>query len=97
MYGTETSTTRMINESRKKYDLSQQDLFVEFGKGRKICFVLVPVVQSPIKLILDKWKFNCYVFTVKGGFFTKLRFKEKKFVIYNLIGPQFCKSSFSGE
>ena len=25
-------------------------------------------------------------------------FKEKKFVIYNLIGPQFCdKSSFSGE
>jgi len=27
-----------------------------------------PVVQSPIKLILDKWKFNCHLFTVNGGF-----------------------------
>ena len=31
-------------------------------------------------------------------FFTRLRFKEKKFVIYDLIGSQFCgKSSFSGK
>ena len=30
--------------------------------------------------------------------FLRLKFKEKKFVIHNLIGPQFCdKSSFSGE
>ena len=40
--------------------------------------------------------FNCYLFTAKGGFFTRLSFKEKEFVIYNLSGPQFCsKSSFS--
>ena len=39
---------------------------------------------------------TCYLFTVKGGFVA--RFKEKKFVIYNLIGPQFCaKPSFSGQ
>jgi len=31
--------------------------------------------------------FNRYLFTVKGGFFPRLRVKEKKFVIYNLIGP----------
>ena len=31
--------------------------------------------------------FNCYLITVKGGFFTRLSFKEKKFVIYNIIGP----------
>ena len=42
-------------------------------------------------------KFNYYLITVKGGFFTRLWFKEKKFVIYNLIDPQFCgKPSFSG-
>ena len=35
-------------------------------------------------------KFNCYLFTVKGGFLTTLRFKDTKFVIYNLLGPQFC-------
>ena len=35
--------------------------------------------------------FRCYlIFTVKGGFFTRLRFKEKKFAFYNRIGPQFC-------
>lgn len=46
-----------------------------------------PVVQSPK---------NCYLFTVKGEFFTRLRFKEKIFAIYNLIGSQFCdKTSFS--
>ena len=39
---------------------------------------------------------NCYLFTVKRGLVT--RFKEKKFVIYNLIGSQFCaKLSFSGQ
>ena len=57
-----------------------------------------PVVQSPIKLILDKEKnFNCYLLTAKAGFFTGLRFKEKNFLQYNhLIRPQFCgKSSFS--
>ena len=33
---------------------------------------------------------------VKGGFVTILSFKEKKFVIYNIIGPQFCgKFSFN--
>ena len=53
-----------------------------------------PFVQSPIKLILD---FN-YLFKVKGGLFTRLRFKENKFVIYNPIGPQFCgKPAFSGK
>ena len=33
------------------------------------------------------------------GFFTRLKFEEKKLVnIYNLIGPQFCgKPSFSGK
>ena len=42
-------------------------------------------------------KFNCYLITVKEGFFTRLWFKEKKFVIYNLLEPQFCgKPSFSG-
>lgn len=35
-------------------------------------------------------EFNCYLFTVKGGFLTRLRFKDTKFVIYNLLGPQFC-------
>ena len=34
-------------------------------------------------------KFN-YLFTVKG------RFKEKKYVIYNLIGRQFCGKPFFG-
>ena len=34
--------------------------------------LLGPVVQSPIKLILDKWKFNCYIFTIKEGFFHKI-------------------------
>ena len=43
-----------------------------------------PVVQRPISE-----NFNFYLFTVQGGFFRRLRFKEKKFVIYNLIGPQF--------
>ena len=39
-----------------------------------------------------------YLFTVKGGFFSRLRFKKKKCVIYNLIRPQFCgKSSFNGK
>ena len=33
---------------------------------------------------------NCHLVTVKGGFFTRLRFKEKKCVIYNLTGAQFC-------
>jgi len=32
---------------------------------------------------------NFHLFTVKGGFFPRLRFKEKKIGIYNLIGPQF--------
>ena len=31
-----------------------------------------PVVRSPIKLILGLRKFNCYLFTAKGGFATKL-------------------------
>lgn len=31
-----------------------------------------------------------YLFTIKGGFFIRLMFKEKTFVIYNLIKPQFC-------
>jgi len=39
----------------------------------------------------------CYLVIVKGGFFIRLRFEEKKFVLYNPIGPQFCgKSSFGG-
>ena len=43
-------------------------------------------------------KFNCYLFTVKEWSFTRLRLKEKKFVISNLIRPQFCgKSFFSGK
>ena len=55
---------------------------------------LGPVGQSPIKLIIGN--FNGYLFTVKEEFFTRLRFKEKKFVIYNLIELQFCaKSSFN--
>lgn len=33
--------------------------------------------------------FNYYLFIVKGGFFTRVRFKEKIFVIYDLIAPQF--------
>ena len=42
--------------------------------------------------------FNCYLFTVKEEFFTRLRFKEKKFVIYNLIEGQFCaKSPFNSK
>ena len=41
--------------------------------------------------------FNCYLFTVKGGFLTRLKFKEEKFVIYNPTGSQFCgEPSFSG-
>ena len=57
-----------------------------------------PVVQSPIKLILEQWKVKLLFFTFKRGFLRRLRFKEKKFVIYNLIGPQFCgKPSFSGK
>ena len=34
--------------------------------------------------------FNRYLFTVKGGFFTRLTFKEEKVLICNLIGSQFC-------
>ena len=34
-----------------------------------------PVVQSAIKLI--RGNFNCYLYTVKGGFFTRLRFTGK--------------------
>ena len=42
--------------------------------------------------------FNCYLFPTESGFFTRLKFTEKKFLIYNLIGPQLCsKSSFSGK
>ena len=42
--------------------------------------------------------FNCNLFTIKGEFFTSLRFKEKKFVISNLIGPHFCgKPCFSSK
>ena len=48
--------------------------------------VKVTVVQSPIKLILDLWKLNCYV---EGRFITRLRFNEKKLVIYKLTGPRF--------
>ena len=61
---------------------------------------LGPVVKIPIKLFLDNLvrNFNCYSFTIKGGFFTRLRFKEKKFVIHNLIGPQLCgKLSFNSK
>ena len=49
-----------------------------------------PSCSKPYKAIY------IYSFAVKGGFFTRLRFKEKKNVIYNLTGSQFCgKSSFS--
>ena len=42
--------------------------------------------------------FNCYLFNVKGGLFTRLRLKENKFVICNLTGPQFCgKPYFSSK
>ena len=42
--------------------------------------------------------FNCYSFTVKEGFSTRLTFKEKWFIIYNLFEPQFCcKPFFSGK
>ena len=57
-----------------------------------------PVAQSLIKLIRISGNFNCYLFIIKRGFFTRLRFKEKKVVIYNVIGPQFCgKPSCSGK
>ena len=58
-----------------------------------------PLVQSLIKLILDYWKtFYYYLFTVKGGFFTRLRFKGKNFAIYNLVGPHFWgRPCFSGK
>ena len=37
-----------------------------------------------------------YLFIVTGGLFIRLRFNEKKFVLYNHIRPQFCgKPSFS--
>ena len=40
----------------------------------------------------------CYLFIVKQGFFTTLRFKVKKFVIFKLIGPHFCgKLLFRGK
>ena len=42
--------------------------------------------------------FNCYLFAIKGGFFSRLGSKEKKFASYNIIGPQFYgKSSFNGK
>ena len=34
-------------------------------------------------------KFN-YLFTAKGGLLTILRFKENKYVIYDIIRPLFC-------
>ena len=52
--------------------------------------------KAQIKLILDQRKlylfmffYFCYLFTVEGGFFITLRLREIKFVIYNLIGPNF--------
>jgi len=42
--------------------------------------------------------FNCDLSTIIGRFLTRLSFKEKKCVIYNLVGTQFCgKPSFSGK
>ena len=42
--------------------------------------------------------FNRYLFPVKGGFFTRLTFKEEKFLICKLIGSQFCdKPTISGK
>ena len=39
---------------------------------------LGPVPQNPIKLILDQWKVLIAIYlTLKKGFFTRLRFKEK--------------------
>ena len=39
-----------------------------------------------------------YLFPVNGGLVTRFRFKEKEFVVYNLIETQFCgKSSFNGK
>ena len=42
--------------------------------------------------------FSVFTYLLQGGFFVRLRFTKKKFVSYNLIGPQFCgKSSFSSK
>ena len=42
--------------------------------------------------------FHLYLFTVKGGFFIRLTFQEKKFLIYDLIGSEFCdKPPISGK
>lgn len=51
------------------------------------CQLQRPVVQSPIiKLILDQWNFYFYLFTIKGGFFTRLR--KINLLLYNLIGSK---------
>ena len=52
--------------------------------------------QGPVAQSLSgiSGSFNCYhLFMVKGGFFTRLRFKENKFGIYNFTGPQFCRKT----
>ena len=36
--------------------------------------------------------FDSYLFTVNGGFLTRLWFKEKKFVIQKVVGPQFLSN-----
>ena len=93
-------------EKKRKYQLKETT-----WKQIKYFFLLI-VSRSQLNQILSraqlvkvrfclseiKGNFNCYLFIVKGGFFTRVRFKEKKFVIYDLIGPQFWgKPSFGGK
>ena len=54
--------------------------------------------KARLSLSWISWNFNCYLFAIKGGFFSWLGSEEKKFASYNVIGPQFCgKSSFNGK
>ena len=57
---------------------------------------LVAAVYRPASDLVNPGlveNFNCYLFTVKGGFFAGLRFREKKFVNYNLLGHNFVANS----
>jgi len=69
----------MLSSHRGKFNLLQELNFVSCSSAK----APGPSCSKPILANPGLVKnFNLYLTTAKGGFFTRLRFKEKKFVIY---------------